>query len=472
VSTLIAPLPPLIRCSRVLRVVESNDALDGARQVGDSEADEWIKPPSLNIKAFEMNARPALLRPRYMAYVARREAVRMWSQRSRTEGKRILTVFDPSLISFRGHHWEFAQIIKEGCGSKFDVKFYAHFRARTKIIMSLPAQPICHDDVYAPLGNFDDIYRTKTEATISALNMIGRRNVGPDAFLIMHTVTLYELGALAQWFSALPRSERPKLCIQFQFPLEFRLQADATVRKRAVGLARAAASTLMATGRVRVASNSALLADHISKQLEQHCAVLPLPIRWPDLNQPMSPDPGVVFGFFGGLRAEKGASIIAQAIPVFAAQHPDTRFLVHAPIAESDKAAIGALKAVPQVEMIHNNFDRKVDYFKQFLRASCILLPYDPVEYAYRTSGIFIEAIGLGRLIITTEGSWPYAESRRYGGTAFYMNKYTAADLLACLAEARDRLISQPFEPKINREVMMENSAEAFCSAMVQLVTG
>ena len=420
-----------------------------------------------------MNARPVLLRPRYMAYVARRAALRMWSQRSRTQGKRILTVFDPSLKSFRGHHWEFAQIIKEGCESNFDVRFYANFRARTKILLSLPAQPICtyYDGVYAPPGNFDDNYLNMTEATISALNMIESSDVGPEAFLIMHTATLYQLGALAQWFSALPSSARPNLCIQFQFPLEYRLPANPTVRKRAIGLARAAASILMATGRARIASNSALLSDHISKQLEQHCAVLPVPIRWPDLNQPMSPDSGVVFGFFGGLRAEKGASIIAQAIPVFAAQYPDTRFLVHAPIPESDTAAIGTLKAVPQVELIHNNFDRKVDYFKQFLRASCILLPYDPVEYAYRTSGIFIEAIGLGRLIITTEGSWPYAESRRYGGTAFYMSKYTATDLLACLTKARHRLISQPFEPKINREVMTENSPEAFCSAIIQLVT-
>ena len=247
-----------------------------------------------------MNARPVLLRPRYMAYVARRAALRMWSQRSRTQGKRILTVFDPSLKSFRGHHWEFAQIIKEGCESNFDVRFYANFRARTKILLSLPAQPICtyYDGVYAPPGNFDDNYLNMTEATISALNMIESSDVGPEAFLIMHTATLYQLGALAQWFSALPSSARPNLCIQFQFPLEYRLPANPTVRKRAIGLARAAASILMATGRARIASNSALLSDHISKQLEQHCAVLPVPIRWPDLNQPMSPELRCCFWLF------------------------------------------------------------------------------------------------------------------------------------------------------------------------------
>lgn len=430
-----------------------------------------------------MNSLPILLRPRYAIYVARREVLRMWSRLLRTEGKRVLTVFDPSLDAFHGHHWEFAQIIKEACGSKFDVRFYASLRAKLKLLLSLPAQPICDTGVYPlplgnfddtpPLINFDDTYLSTTAATIRALNMIDSRDVGPEAILIMHTVTVYQLGALAQWFSALPRFGRPKLCIQFQFPVEFTLATDTTVHKRAIGLARAAAGTLMATGRTRFAANSKLLADHISKQLEQDCAVLPLPTRWPELCQAIRPDPGVVFGFFGGLRMEKGASIIAQAIPAFAARYPDTRFLVHAPAppSESDLFAVAALKAVPQVELIHDNFDCKGDYFKQFLRASCILLPYDPAAYAYRTSGILIEALGLGRLIITTKGSWLHAESQRRGGMAFGMINYTATDLLACLGEARQHLISQPFEPKLNREVMTENSPEAFCSAIVQLVT-
>lgn len=416
-----------------------------------------------------MNSRPLLFKPRRLAYVARREALGIWSRCSRAEGKRTLTVFDPSLIGFQGHHWEFAQIIKEAFKSKFDVKFYSNLHAKTRILLSLPAQPICDEGIYPALGNFDDIYRSMTEATIRDLNRIHGCDIGPDAILIMHTATLFQLGALAQWFSALSTSERPRLCVQLQFPLEYHLPADTAVRKRAVDSACAAASILVETGKARLASNSGLLADHISKQLKQKCAVLPVPIRWPKLDKAASPDPGVVFGFFGGLRPEKGASIIAQAIPAFASQYPDTRFLVHAPVSEADPFAVSVLRAVPQVELIKDNFDRKSDYFKYFLRASCILLPYDPVEYAYRTSGILIEALGLGRLIITTKGSWPHAESQRRGVTVFGMTSYTATDLLACLGTVRDRLISRPFRPAINREVITENSGEAFCLALVEL---
>jgi hypothetical protein len=429
----------------------------------------WVDTLPPNPTACEMTALRAQLRPQYLAYVARREAMRMWLRYSRDRGKRPLTVFDPSLRAFNGHHMEFAQLIKEECGSEFDVRFYVNFRAETKLIWSLPAQPISHDGIYPPLGDFDDIYRTMTASTVRALNRMDSEDVSSKAILIMHTVTLYQLGGVAQWFSALPKSRRPQLCIQFQFPLEFRLPGEITVRERAIGLARAAANRLMATGRTRLASNSELLASHISEQLEQPCAVLPLPIRWPDFHT-ILPEQDIVFGFFGALRPEKGASIMAEAIPAFAARYPDTRFLVHAPRGDSDSSAVSALESVPQVELIYGNFARKVDYFRQFTRASCILLPYDPVEYAYRTSGILIEALGLDRLVITTKDSWLYTEAERRKGRVISMADFTPAAFLSSLCAAHDYLSGQvTTKPTTNYNVIKDNSPAAFCSALIRL---
>lgn len=437
----------------------------GASDFGHGNADVDFKRSVIDTKP-----RPTLLRPRYLTYIMRREALRLWSIISRTKGRSIITVFDPSLIAFNGHHMEFARMIKEECSERFAVRFYANFRADTRITLSLPAQPICHEGIYPPPGKFDDIYRNMTASTISSLKGIDKRDIGPDAILMMHTVTLYQLSGLAQWFSALPRSGCPKLLLQFQFPLEFLLAEDPATHKRAIGLAREATGTLMATGRTRLAANSMLLANSISKQLDQPCAVLPLPTRWPDLNRSMPPEPGLVFGFFGGLRSEKGASIIAQTIPKFAARYPDTRFLVHVPKAESNAAAIRALEAVPTVELIFGNFVRKDDYFRQFMRPSCILLPYDPIVYADRTSSILIEALGLDRLIITTKDSWLHAEAQRCGGTVFAMTSFTPDAFFESLTAARDYLYTHAIKPKVNRDVVREHSPSAFCAAFIELV--
>jgi hypothetical protein len=390
-----------------------------------------------------MNVNTVFLRPRYMTYVARRQAFRSWARLSRSRRKKVLTVFDPSLKEFNGHHIEYARAIKEICGPTYDVRFYVNFRALTKILLSLRAQPICEESTYPPSGQFKAVYQRMTRFTVEALNRIDKRDVGPDAIFLMHTVSLYQLGGLAEWLLALPSFERPNLCLQFTFPLVN------TASRKILPYGRAAA--LVATGKTRFAANSKLLADHISKSLEQACTALPHSLRWPSLNQTIEPEPGIVFGFSGGLRFEKGASLMARAIPEFAARYPETRFLVHAPSSESDPSAIEALEGVPQVELIRSNFHRKNDYFRQFRRASCILLPYDPVAYAYRPSGILIENLGLDRLIITTKESWCWAEAERY-------------------TDARNLLRSQPLKPKFNNDVIAENCPAAFCSALIQFV--
>jgi glycosyltransferase involved in cell wall biosynthesis len=412
----------------------------------------------------------AFLRPRYMAYLARREALRMWSKLSRVKGKRILAVFDPSLKGPYGHHLEYARAIKEVCEPIYDVRFYANLRASMRVILSLHAQPVCEESTYPSLqGRFEDVYRRMTRFTVEGLSRIDRWDAAPQAILVMHTVSIYQLGGLVEWFQALPNSQRPNLCLQFTFPLEFGLSKVSDERTTAFAFARAAAAALVATGKTRFAANSRLLADHISKDLQQECAVLPHSLRWPNLSQNIEPDPGVVFGFFGGLRVEKGASIIARAIPEFAARYPDTKFIVHAPSAESDSSAVKSLETVPQVELIRKSFDGKNDYFKQFTRASCILVPYDPVAYAYRPSGVLIEALGLDRLIITTKDSWCWAEAERYGRKAIGMTTFASESLFSSLADARNLLRDQPIKPKRNEDVIRENCPDAFGSALIRL---
>ena len=284
----------------------------------------------------------------------------------------------------------------------------------------------------------------------------------------MHTVSLHQLGGLAEWFLALPSAARPTLCLQFAFSLQFHLPQDPVVRKQALDLARTAAACLVDTGRTRLAANSPLLADRISRDLDQKCG-LPLPLRWPTPGENLTTDPGVVFGFFGGLGLEKGASLIAHAIPRFAARHPEVRFIVHAPSPESDYAAVKILEGVPQVELLRNNFARKQDYFMQFKRAGCILLPYDPVGYACRPSAVLIEALGLGRMIITTKNSSCYADAERYGGKVIAMSDFTSDELFSSLTSAWKLLCTERITPNIDSEVAAENSPAAFCSAVIQL---
>jgi glycosyltransferase involved in cell wall biosynthesis len=248
---------------------------------------------------------------------------------------------------------------------------------------------------------FPEVYREMTHSMACALAAVDAADLHATTIAVSHTTTIFQIGALAQWYSALAAPRRPKLFIQFQHPLEWLVEPCAE-QPRAIALAKNAAAALTSAGFVRFAANSETLARRISSQLEQPCTLMP--VRWPAVGALGVPEPGVVFGFFGGLRREKGAQLLAPAIASFAGRYPDARFIVHAPPG-SDRDAVRALELVPRVELIRKSFARKSDYFSCIGRARWILLPYDPEPYAERTSGIFIEALGLGVPVVITAGT-------------------------------------------------------------------
>lgn len=388
-------------------------------------------------------------------------------------GPRVL-VFDPGLINSVGHHREFASIIKQELGGDHRIAFYANFKADYGVIFDFLARPVFYDDIYTSpdlRGSFADIYAGMSRALVAGLGRIDPADLRTDAIALMHTATIFQLGGLAAWYAALQPSRRPRLFIQFQFPLAFHVPSASDV-PAALRAARDAAQRLVAasTG-VRFASNARTLSREIAEQLGVPCETVPLPIRWP--TEPRSADAGgqVDFGFFGGLRTEKGAAILAGALPIFLSRHPGVRVLVHAPYGPSDEASVERLSALPQIEMLRTSFGDKASYYAQLRRARCVLVPYDPVAYAIRTSGIVIEALGLDKAVITTDHTWLADEVRRWGGDGFFMNAFTSA----ALVEALESAIAAFDNPagrarRVRPGLRDEYSPRGFCDAVLRIM--
>ena len=382
-------------------------------------------------------------------------------------------IFDPELQTCEGHHLEHAQLLTAELSKTLTVSTYANFWARTRIIVPLRARPVCYASLYpqSTHENFDLVYRGATQAIVQDLSEVRSCELTPSSIFIMHTITAFQLEGLANWYTALASANRPKLFLQFQSPLEF--GADEQDWPQLLGRARAAASTLTAAGTVRFATNSEFLADKIRVQLDQPMAMMPMSKSWPTVVRLPKPMPGPVFGFFGGLRQEKGWRLLAEAIPIFVARHQDVRFIIQASAVGSDPVAIPAIRALahlPRVEIIERSFDSKDDYFTALSRARCILLAYDPAKYASRTSGILIEALGLGRLVITTDHTWLAAELRKHKTEGFVMPNFAVPDLLDCLEAARDRLIHTTGEPSIDRDLIAANNPESYCASLLRLM--
>jgi len=408
-------------------------------------------------------------RAMYFSYAARAKAIRRFANVRLRGGRKKVVILDPGLIDYYGHHAEFAALLKSTLQSQYDVRIYANFRARVGLLMRMSAEPVFYDDLYPP-GNgqhFDVVYGDMTRTLTAALTKVSTQDLSPSTHVIMHTATIFQLGSLADWYSALPEP-RPKLIILFHRPLEYGVQ-PASQELGAIALAREAVAKLAAAGRIGLASFSRQLSDRISLQLGQFCSVVPLPVQWPDprriVLRPLSP----TFGFFGGFRIEKGAALLADVIPIFAESHRDVRFIIHAPQRDVDASALERLSGVPGVEILRTTFAIKEEYFRQLMRAGCVLLPYHPPSYTMRASGVLPEALGLGRMVITTRGTWLEDQVRSWKGNAFLMDQFTPDSLLECLDRARNSLLANTIVPKVDQRLIATFSSAGFCDAVMSM---
>jgi glycosyltransferase involved in cell wall biosynthesis len=400
----------------------------------------------------------------------RANGIRLLKPLDRGTGKARLIILDPGLVAFAGHHFEWNSFIRRELRAHFDVSLYANIRVRRRVIGLLDARPIFEDGTYPKYGerDFRAVHNAMTRGIVDSLRKIHQSHLSANSVALMHTLTVFQLTGIAEWYLGLSIPQRPKLLLHFQFPLEF-LVHPASAQPQAVELARRAVGALSDAGPVRFTCNSESLAEELRERLGIHCALLPLPINWPDALDRMQPPPsGAVFGFFGGLRPEKGAHLLARAIPSIVAQFPDTRFIVHAPISECDESAVQAMEGLPRVELLRRSLVTKDAYFAHFCRAACILLPYEPNAYRRRTSSVLIEALGTRRLVVTTKGTWMEAQVRKHGAKGVLMDEFTVEDLIRCLSEARLRLVSgaAPNEG-IDSRIASANSPAAFCTSIV-----
>jgi hypothetical protein len=168
--------------------------------------------------------------------------------------------------------------------------------------------------------------------------------------------------------------------------------------------------------RCQCLTDSEPLGDSLRAYLQTPLTVMPIPhTDFPDLVPlPVHPDP-LVCWWPGSPRAEKGWSDIKQLTQVPWTKTPQIEL-----VAAQAAALVGTAKGVT-VRLIGDRLSRE-DYAAWLNRAQVILLPYDPLAYQERTSGIFTEAIIAGRIPLVKADTWMATELAHYDLTALILD--------------------------------------------------
>jgi glycosyltransferase involved in cell wall biosynthesis len=186
--------------------------------------------------------------------------------------------------------------------------------------------------------------------------------------------------------------------------------------------------------RLRLVAHSESLAEALAAKLGRPVSAIPLSVHWSSLPEitSRSETARVRVGVLGTLREDKGASQIVEAIRKVRA---DVQWVVQASPGTAVAASVrNELIAEVRERQGELHIDDLGAEAYGALMASCdvVILPYHPLGYRERTSGVVVEAMGCAVIPIAPVGTWLATEMARYGVGLAY-EPWTSAALAAAI---------------------------------------
>jgi hypothetical protein len=199
-------------------------------------------------------------------------------------------------------------------------------------------------------------------------------------------------------------------------------------------------------------------------------SILPVPFGDTEPAVPCSGRPA--FGLFGYSKCEKGFHLLPQAIEICRAHGLDANFTIqlqHSGWEPATVAAERALRQIPGVRLVEGMLSHD-EYTAETGRIDAMLLPYDPVLFGLRGSGIFTQSVAAGRPVIASAGTFAGASiaSGRAEGEVF--SPQNSAALATAIMRLCGRLAdSQARAAKLAHAFARKHSAEAYVDVLLAL---
>jgi glycosyltransferase involved in cell wall biosynthesis len=374
---------------------------------------------------------------------------------NRPTAGRVLLV-DPDLAAI-GHHRRYSWALKQAFEALgFDVQVYSARTCPSSFAKSIGARRIFKSSLYAEIGNGPPlpIRWIRGNAALTRDLSDGLSDVAPGDLILVHTAARDHLLGYYAWYVGLPKP-RPRICLQIMFPPEF--GAAPADRDLAIELTGRALRPWLDLGSETplLAVDNRRLGEHLRQLYGRSLPVLPMP-SWagpPPARKRVRTNEPVLF-VPGELRREKGKQIVKSAIPELMGGN----FSVLLQARKSyrwHKTAGSRLKVTPLQDY--------QAYLQLLMDADAVLLPYDPSEYAYRSSNLFVEALGCGKPVLVTAGTAMADELERVGPLGVVMKDYTERSFIEGVRELVANLDQlRGAAERIAPEIRARHTAPAF----------
>jgi len=349
-------------------------------------------------------------------------------------------LLDPKLLNRRGHHFHTDLAIYEECKARdIPIEILGNRKVAPAILPRLPVRPVFATSTYPSCTSPHDLrsdWATVNRMVEQDLKEGCDAALGPEDAVLVPSARDSFLGGIFRWYSTLPEP-RPHICLRLLFEPGFDAKKEGPTRAVALTAAfveeqmRAWAS--LPADKLSLVAERHALAVHYQRICDFPVTVLPMPVRYPPASVTgalaLRSDrhaPHIVF--LGEGRHEKGFHLLPDAFRDVLAKHPEIRLTLQTSrrfdISPDDVQSLRALS--PNVSILRGPLSVE-EYDDLLFSSDIVLVAYNPESYALRTSQIFLEAVGAGKVALTTRGTWMQQEAEKLGLANIYVDEFTSA---------------------------------------------
>ncbi|ACK49777.1 hypothetical protein Msil_0807 [Methylocella silvestris BL2] len=249
-----------------------------------------------------------------------------------------------------------------------------------------------------------------------------------------------QLLGLVRALRALPEGQRPRVVCQLMFapdwtPWGRKARLGPKLYRKAFTLAR----PLIGRSLFFTAENAAI-AGLYRELYAIDAKILPVPFGEALGAAPVADRPA--FGFFGYSKCDKGFHLLPEAIELCRAKNLAADFVVqlqHGGWEPATVAAEQALRAQGGVRLVEGVLT-EADYAAETGKIDAMLLPYDPLLFGLRGSGIFTQSVAAGRPVVAALGTFAAASIASGEAEGEIFAPYDAPALAAAIMRLAARL--------------------------------
>jgi hypothetical protein len=367
-----------------------------------------------------------------------------------------LVVLDPGLRTHSGHHLALDAAIVDFCAARgMSVELYAHRGVEDEVAARVGAISLFTHSVYAKNvtrgpqeGLLERDFALINERCYNDLCALSPDSFESDDVILVHSIRQNHLYGLARWLTGLSVERRPK-CVVLHFlgnlvDATGQITPEAALLQRALWLLES-----LPAGAVVLAAPIPPACEELGRLTALPVQLHPIPLPGRHVGTSPTLRPAVKatsaqsrqlnFVFAGEARRDKGFHHFRAAMRLVLRDQPNVRFSVQAggptlPWWRGSRTRFSLWRLGSRVESHFGAMDEAA--FGAFLqRADAIVLPYDPSHYRAMNSGVFNEALALGKPTVLPARTWMADEAKRLGAGSVAFLEWSPESIAYAMAQ-------------------------------------